>query len=251
MDDILQQLTVKKKELDKFRPLPSELVKNLEQWYKVELTYTSNAIEGNTLSRIETALVVEKGLTIEGKTIQEHLEAINHSHALGFIKSLASKKRQQLKEDDIIDIHKLILAKIDDTNAGRYRRVPVRIAGSTVVMPNAAKVPELMNRFIEWLVSDLKLHPVTIAAEAHFRLVSIHSFIDGNGRVARIFMNLLLMQEGYPPAIIRKEERHSYINAIEKAQLGGTLDDFLALVYQAVGRSLDIYLESCKGILPT
>ncbi len=245
----LSQLTTKKQELDKARPLPPELVKNLDEWFKIELTYTSNAIEGNTLSRAETALVVEKGITVEGKTLQEYLEAVNHAEALTFIKSLVGKKRTEIKQSDILDIHCLILAKIDMDNAGRYRRVPVRIAGSTVIMPNPVKVPELMEQFIDWLHSLLDLHPVTISAEAHYRLVTIHPFADGNGRTARLLMNLLLMQGGYPPAIIRKEDRSKYIDSLEKTQLGGSLEDFIELIYESEERSLDIYLEAIKGIL--
>ena len=249
--DKLKQLTAKKQELDKARPLPPELVKNLNEWFNIELTYTSNAIEGNTLSRAETALVVEKGITVEGKTLQEHLEAINHAEALSFIETLVSKKRAEITQNDILDIHRLILTRIDIDNAGRIRNVPVRIAGSRVVMPNALKVPELMEEFMGWLHSSYALHPVRIAAEAHYKLVTIHPFIDGNGRTARLLMNLLLMQEGYPPAIIQKEDRKRYINAIEKAQLGVTLNDFLELIYKAEDRSLDIYLEAVKGILPS
>lgn len=249
MDDKLKQLTDKKNKLDSFQPLPPELTTNLDEWFKIELTYTSNAIEGNTLSRAETALVVEKGITVEGKTLEEHLEAINHVLAIDFIKSLALKKRQDIKESDILEIHKLILTKIDDTNAGRYRSVPVRIAGSTAIMPNAVKVPELMKEFIEWLKKDSSDHPITISAQAHYKLVSIHPFTDGNGRTARLLMNLLLLQEGYPPAIIQKEERNKYINVIEKAQLGESLNDFLDLIYEAIDRSLDIYLEASQGIL--
>jgi len=246
MEDKLSQLTKKKQRLDKYRPLPPELVKNLEDWFKVELTYTSNAIEGNTLTRQETALVVEKGITVKGKSLEEHLEAINHIQALGFIKSLVKKKSQNISQKDILDIHRIILAKIDDTNAGRYRSVPVRIAGATVVMPNPAKVPELMDNFEKWLHSPNNDHPSKISADAHYKLVSVHPFVDGNGRTARLLMNLLLMQEGYPPALIKKEDRGKYINSIEKAQLGGSLNDYYELVYEAIERSLDIYLEALE-----
>jgi Fic family protein len=246
MEGKLKQLTEKKHRLDKYRPLPPELVKNLEDWFRVELTYTSNAIEGNTLTRQETALVVEKGITVEGKSLKEHLEAINHAQALEFIKTLIKKKREELKEVDILDIHKIILAKIDDTNAGRYRTVPVRIAGSTVVMPNAMKVPDLMKEFIKWLTSPNKNHAIKISANAHYKLVSIHPFVDGNGRTARLLMNLLLMQNGYPPALIRKEDRRRYINSIEQGQLKGNLQDYYEIILEAVERSLDIYLEALE-----
>ena len=241
-----QQLTEKKQRLDKHRPLSLELVKNLDDWFRVELTYTSNAIEGNTLTRQETALVVEKGITVEGKTLKEHLEAINHAQAIDFIKTLLKKKREGLKETDILDIHRAILAKIDDTNAGRYRNIPVRIAGSTVIMPKAMKVPDLMGELVKWLSSPNADHTVKISADAHYKLVSIHPFVDGNGRTARLLMNLLLMQEGYPPALIRKEDRRRYVKSIEKAQLGGSLGDYYKVIYEAVERSLDIYLEALE-----
>lgn len=241
----LKQLTEKKQKLDKYRPLPPELVKNLEDWFKVELTYASNAIEGNTLTRKETAMVVEKGLTVEGKSLKEHLEAINHAEALEFIKKLALKKRQQTTEKDILEIHRFILQKTDDINAGKYRRVAVRIAGTSgVILPNPAKVPDLMKKFIGWLHQKNNSHSAKIASDAHFKLVSIHPFVDGNGRAARLLMNLLLMQQGYPPALIRKEDRRAYIDAIEKAQIKKDFKDYYYLMYKAIDRSLDIYLEA-------
>ncbi|MDI6770004.1 MAG: Fic family protein [Anaerolineales bacterium] len=245
MNEILQTLTEKKQKLDKYRPLPPELVRNLEDWFRVELTYTSNAIEGNTLTRQETALIVEKGLTVDGKTLKEHLEAVNHAAALAIVISLAQNKEMAISEADILDIQRLILSKIEDANAGRYRSVAVRIAGAAVVLPNPVKVPQLMAEFVHWL-QTAQGHPAEVAAQAHYRLVSIHPFVDGNGRTARLLMNLILVREGYPPAIIRKEDRRKYINALEKAQTGGSRDDFTALIYEAVGRSLDIYLEALE-----
>lgn len=244
MTDVLRTITEKQKKLEAFRPLPIELVKNLDEWFKVELTYTSNAIEGNTLTRQETALVVEKGLTVAGKSLTEHLEAANHALALDFIKSLIGKKRNRVSEKDILKIHEIILGKIDDANAGRYRSVPVRIAGSTVIMPNHMKVAALMAEFQRWLRSKNKLHPAQFAADAHFKLVSIHPFTDGNGRTARLLMNLLLMQEGYPPALIKKEDRLTYINSIEKGQLTGEMDDYYKIIYQSINTSLTIYLNA-------
>jgi Fic family protein len=245
MSITLDHLTDKKKKLDALQPLPQEVITNLDEWYKIELTYTSNAIEGNTLSRSDTALVVEKGITIGGKTMREHLEAINHAKAWEFIKPYINKKRNDVTQQSILDIHRTILQNIDDANAGTYRAVSVRIAGSTVVLPNAAKVPELMGEFIQWLHST-EDHPVSVALEAHHRFVSIHPFIDGNGRTGRLLMNLFLMQEGYPPAVIQTEERKRYIDSIEKAQLGEPLDDFQQLIYEAVDRSLDVYLDSVE-----
>src|SRR3989338_7046893 len=181
MDNMLQKLQAKKKRLDSYKPLQNELIKNLEEWFRIELTYTSNAIEGNTLTRQETAIVVDEGLTVQGKSLTEHQEAINHAQAYDFIQTLAGKKRQDLTERDILDIHSIILNKIDDTNKGRYRNVAVRLRGSETVLPNALKVPELMEEFVSWLHSDNSNHPIKIATDAHFKLVSIHPFVDGNG----------------------------------------------------------------------
>ena len=243
MDKMFETLTAKKLKLDTFRPLPKEVIQNLDEWYKVELTYTSNAIEGNTLSRQETAMVVEKGITVQGKTLKEHLEAINHAEALDFIKTLAAKKREEITESDVNKIHWLILKGIDDDNAGKYRKVQVKISGSDVELPIAVKIPELMENFCRWLKDKNSDHPVKIGADAHFKLVSIHPFIDGNGRTARLLMNLLLIQQGYPPAVIRKEDRQSYINAIEKGQKTGDLSDYYKIIVEAADRSLDVYLK--------
>lgn len=239
-----EKLCSKKGLLDQYRPLPKALVVNLKEWFKVELTYTSNAIEGNTLSRKETAMVVEKGLTVAGKTLKEHLEAINHAEALEWIGALVGKKRRDISERHLLDLHHLILKKIDDENAGKYRTVRVRIAGSTVILPNPMKVPQLMKEFMAWLHGKTREPFLRTAAEAHFKLVSIHPFTDGNGRTARLLMNLLLMQEGYPPALIRKEDRARYIDAIEKGQLNGELSDYYQIVFEAIDRSFDIYFEA-------
>jgi Fic family protein len=249
MNDYLTHLTSKKQRLDALRPLPPALIKNLDEWYKVELTYTSNAIEGNTLSRAETALVVEKGLTVQGKTLVEHLEAVNHAKAVDFIKELASHtKSSGIAEDAILDIRRIILTGIDDVNAGRYRNVGVRVTGSRTVFPNPLKVPDLMAAFVAELHEQAEtLHPAELAAFAHYKFVSIHPFVDGNGRTSRLLMNLILEQAGYPPAIIQKEERLRYIKALETAQIGGTTDDFYAIIYEAVDRSLDIYLDEEKS----
>jgi len=242
MNNIITALEEKKQKLNLFKPFNSDLINNFNEWFKIELTFTSNAIEGNTLSRAETALIVGKGLTVEGKTLREHLEAVNHAQAFEW---LINHVDTTITEKTVLELHQLILQKIDDTNAGRYRNVPVRIAGSMVIMPNAVRVPELMQEFISWL-NQSKIDPITMAADAHYKLVSIHPFVDGNGRTARLLMNLILMKAGYPPAIIRKEDRNQYLTSIEKAQLGGSLADYYHLVYQAIDRSLDFYLTALE-----
>ncbi len=242
--DVLDE---KKALLDQHRPLPVALVENLDEWFRVELTYTSNAIEGNTLTRRETAIVLEKGLTVGGKTLREHLEAANHAYAIDWIRAQVTRKPKDVDERDILQLHALVLKGIDDVNAGRYRTIGVRIAGSTVVLPNPVKVPDLMTEFAQWLKESRGMHPVALASEAHYRLVTIHPFVDGNGRTARLLMNLLLLMNGFPPAIIQKRERLRYIGALEKAQTGGSRDDFFKLLSRAVERSLDIYLKALSG----
>lgn len=253
MDDLLNRIEQKKQRLDKLQPLPKALIQNLDEWYRVELTYTSNAIEGNTLSRRETALVVDKGLTIQGKSLIEHLEAVNHAEAVDYIKELASHTQPtDITQDTVLEIHKRILSKIDDTNAGRYRNVPVRVTGSSTVFPNHLRVEELMTEFIQDLHKKAHTeHPCSVAAFAHYRLVGIHPFVDGNGRTARLLMNLILEQCGYPPAIIRKEDRLRYINALEEGRKSGTPDDFYKIIYEAVEHSLDIYLGEDKKQITT
>jgi Fic family protein len=246
-----KKLTAKKKILDKRRPFDAALVKNLEEWFRIELTYTSNAIEGNTLSRAETALVVEKGLTIGGKSITEHLEATNTAAALDFVKEQIKRKPSDLKEKDILKIHEIILDRINKENAGIYRRVPVRISGSAVVLPNPKKVQTLMDEFFSWIENETKMHAVELAAEAHYRFVTIHPFVDGNGRTARLLMNMILMMKGYPPAIIRKNDRLAYIKSLEKPQLvngeGDSKNDYFKLIAAAVDRSLNIYFKAIDG----
>jgi len=243
MEGQLARIDAKKKKLDSFRPLPPELVKNLEEWLKIDLTYSSNAIEGNTLSHEETALIVEKGITIGGKTITEHLEALNHAKAIDFIKSLAHKKRESLSLDDVLSIHSIILQGIDPNNAGKFRTVMVRILGSNKVSPNYLKVPSFMDEFIKWL-NNVQDHPVKVAAMAHFKLVNIHPFVDGNGRTARLLMNLILLQAGFPLAIIKKEDRKRYIDSLEEASRSDNLSAFNAIIFQAVEYGLNKYLEA-------
>ncbi|MFH1280004.1 MAG: Fic family protein [Candidatus Beckwithbacteria bacterium] len=243
MKNILKSIDKKKKQLDKLKPLSKELANNLQNWLRVELTYTSNALEGNTLSRLQTALVLDKGITVDGKSLNEHLEITNHAQALDYIYTLA-KKNYLLKQKDILNIHQIILSKIDDQNAGRYRSISVRIAGSRVIMPNPAKVSQLMTKFVNQTNSVKKVHPAKFAADVHYQLVSIHPFSDGNGRTARLLMNLFLIKAGYPPIIIKLRDRHAYLKSLETAQLGGSLTSYYKLIYKSLINSLDIYLSA-------
>jgi len=240
--DMFARLSEKKAALDAARPLPAGVVARLREALDVEWTYHTNAIEGNTLTLAETALVLRDGLTVGGKTLREHLEAINHQHAIAFVEDLANHT-EPITEHTIRQIHALVLRTIDDENAGRYRRVAVRITGSEYVPPEAIAVPGLMADLAAWLGSPAAeaLHPAERAALAHFRLVNIHPFVDGNGRTARLLMNLVLLRAGYPPAIIRQERRLAYYQALDQAHAGDT-EPFVALVGQAVEEALDVWL---------
>lgn len=247
----LSVLISKKHKLDNLKPLAPELLTQLEDWLRVELTYSSNAIEGNTLTRIETAEVIEKGIgaTIPGKPLKDQLEAINHAKALEFIKQLAQEitGHQFITQEHIKTIHKIILGGIDDKWAGKYRQTDVLIRGSNVELPGPFRVPSLMQNFIRWLKEQQETHPVIIAALAHYKFVSIHPFIDGNGRTGRLLMNLILILNGYPVAVVRNEERTEYLNALETAQTKNDLQSFLNLIENAVERSLDAYINASEG----
>jgi Fic family protein len=241
---LLQRISARKATLDERRPLPPILVAKLKEHLDVAWTYHSNAIEGSSITLPETRAILLDGLTVNGKPLREHLEVINHKHAIDFVDALATGDAP-ITEHALRQIHALVLRTIDDQNAGRYRRVQVYITGSEYVPPEPVAVPPLMADLGQRLASEefAALHPVEQAARAHLRLVDIHPFIDGNGRTARLLMNLLLMRHGYPPAIIRYEGRPAYYAALEKAHRQ-ELEPFLTLVAEAVARSLDMYLAA-------
>lgn len=251
MESRLKRLTLKKQQLDRLRPLPDSTLKQLDEWLRVELTYSSNAIEGNTLTRLETAEILDKGVsaTVGAKPLRDQLEAINHAKALGLVHSLAHTKHshQFITESDIKAIHKLILHGIDDEWAGQYRQSEVFVKGASVTFPSSHNVPYKMDEFIQWLEGEHKAHPVRIAADAHFKLVTIHPFVDGNGRTARLLMNLILLINGYPVAVIRNEDRTTYLEAVNRGQTQNNLSAFYTLIETAVQRSLDAYLAAGRG----
>ena len=254
MDKTLKALTKKKQQFNSLRPLNKSVIKELEEWLRVELTYSSNAIEGNTLTRLETAEVLEKGTgaVISGKPLKDQLEAINHAKGLDFIKELAQQKKshQFITEKDIKKIHEIILTGIDSQWAGKYRQTEVFIKGTDVEFPSPHKAPYLMAEFIRWLEGQQERHPVRVSADAHFKFVSIHPFIDGNGRTARLLMNLVLIINSYPMAVIRNEERIKYLQAVNYGQKENDLGLFYKIVEQAVDRSLDAYINAAKGKSP-
>lgn len=246
MEAIFKKLDDKKKILNGFRPLNPGQAANLKAVFDLDQTFNSNAIEGNTLSFAETKLVLQEGITIGGKTLREHLEIINHKEAIDYIEELAKKKTPEIKESDLLNVHTLILRQIDQKNAGKYRQVPVYIRqadGGTHRFCEPYIVPKKMEDFFIWLKDETEMHPVQLASEAHYRLVCIHPFIDGNGRVSRLLMNLILQQHGFPPAVIKVANRKEYLDSIQKAETSGDHSEFIKMIAVAVEESLNLYLE--------
>ncbi len=240
-DNYFDEVDSLKKELDSKRPIPKETLKSLRESINLEWTYNSNGIEGNTLTLRETQVVLE-GITVGGKSIKEHLEAINHEKAILFLDDLV-KDNEPISEWNIKNIHQLILKDIDNENAGRYRKENVTIKGATHIPPDYLKVPELMEKLILTYNTWSEYHPIIQAALLHGELVKIHPFVDGNGRTSRLLMNLVLMNNGYNPVIIKKESRLKYYEALDKAHITGNYTDFVKLVTKLEIEMLNKYLE--------
>lgn len=236
----LEQIDKLKNWLDGFRPFDPMIVAELKKLYDVRFTYNSNAIEGNTLTQSETELVLTKGITIGGKTLDEHLEVIGHKEAIDYIENLAQKDTE-INEWEIKQIHNLILRKINPHEAGSYRTLDVMAAGTNYCYPPHYLISQLMRDFVIWLNSEvaLKLHPIEYATMAHYRFVSIHPFRDGNGRTARLLMNLLLIRAGYPIVVIHNQIRNDYINALAYGQQNqDDLGQLFDLIFDAAITSL-------------
>lgn len=234
---ILVDIDLLKTKLNSFRHLHSDKIANA---LDIEYTYESNKIEGNTLTLQETQLVIEKGLTIGGKPLKEHLEATNHFFAIEFIKQLVADKTP-FTQTILLQIHQLILQGIDNTNAGTYRTVQVLISGAKHIPPQPYLVPKQMEDFFIWYNENKnQLHPIILSAEMHQRLVTIHPFIDGNGRTSRLLMNLILLQNGYPIAILKGDvaNRLRYYECLELAQTQNNPNPFIELIAQNVKDTL-------------
>lgn len=232
----------KKTLLDSKRPLPEYTVKSIRENLLLEWTYNSNAIEGNTLTLMETKIVLE-GITVGGKTLREHLEVINHREAILYIEDIVRNK-EEFTEWQIKNIHRLVLKGINDKYAGNYRDQNVMISGAQHIPPEAFLIKEQMENFIKWYNSHgQKLHPVERAAMVHIIFVGIHPFIDGNGRTSRLLLNLELMKNGYPPIVIKTDNRLNYYTALDKAHTTGSNEYFVEIVKEEVNRTLDLYLK--------
>ena len=245
LQTLLNEIDELKSKLDQFRQFDSFRIK---QALELEYTFESNRIEGNTLTLRETDLVINEGLTIAGKSMREHLEAINHKDAIDYIKQLMDKSTS-LIEREVLAIHNLILRGIHSEDAGRYRKVQVMIKGSSHMPPQPFLVAKEMEDYFIWYDENKsKMHPVILAAEMHERLVTIHPFIDGNGRTSRLIMNLILLQHGYVIANIKGDyhSRMKYYQALEIAQTSNNKEDFLIFIAQIEKESLERYLSIIK-----
>ncbi|MDF2804710.1 MAG: hypothetical protein K0S61_4615 [Anaerocolumna sp.] len=235
-------LDEKRIELVLKRPLSPNTIKSIRDKLLLDWTYNSNAIEGNTLTLVETKVVLE-GITIGGKSMREHLEVINHKDAILYVEDIIHRK-EEFSEWQIKNIHRLVLKGINDEYAGTYRKEDVLIAGAKHIPPNHMTLVDEMQHFIKWYWNEgMKLHPVERAARVHGDFVKIHPFIDGNGRTARLLLNLELMKEGFPPIIIRNESRVRYYNALDVAHIKGEYSDFISIVVEELNKSLDLYLK--------
>jgi len=244
MKKILSTIDLLQKRLNSLRPLPANTVKTLHEQFVLEWTYNSNAIEGNTLTLKETKVVLE-GITIGGKLMREHFETINHQEAIDYVEEIV-KQDKPLTQHMMSSIHQLVLKGIDDKNAGVYRKENVLISGADHTPPSYILVPDEMEKLVA-NYTQFKGHPLERAARLHIDFVKIHPYVDGNGRTARLLMNLDLMKAGLQPVIIRVDNRLNYYTALDKAHTSNELNDFVQLVVQAEEEALKNILALVDG----
>ncbi|ABN07080.1 filamentation induced by cAMP protein Fic [Methanocorpusculum labreanum Z] len=216
MTDTFEKCRYYKKRIDALRPFPPETLSSLKEYFRIGLTYTSNAIEGNSLTESETKVLIEDGLTVSGKPLRDIYETLGHAKAYGYIYDILSA--QTITEDHIKTLHRLFYDQIDKGNAGIYRTERVVVTGSHYPLPKPDQIPDKMKKYIDWFNAHEKTtDPVKFAALSHQKFVFIHPFIDGNGRVARLIMNLVLLRAGYQICIIPPILRHEYVESLELA----------------------------------
>ena len=244
-NDIKNRIFEKLKILNGIRPISVALIGKLREQFSLEMNYNSNAIEGNTLTMRETMMVIQEGITIKNKPLKDHLEAKNQSHAINYLYDVVARKKDiDITEHLIRQMHTLIIQSIDGTVAGAYRDHDVRISGSKHIPPGAFDVPNKMKSLIDWYRKNKNdIDAVTLATEFKHKFVAIHPFGDGNGRVSRLLMNIILMRAGLPIAVILKNDRSKYYKALQSADKG-KIDGLIFVICQAVERSLDIYLRT-------
>ena len=219
------------------RPFAPREIKELDAYFRIGMTYTSNALEGNSLTLSETKILLENGLTAGGKPLRDTYEAIGHAKAYDFMLEIARGDPFIYSENIVIKLHRLFFQGIDPDYAGVYRDIQVFITGTDYIPPKAEDIPALMKEFTYEINKQWgTLHPVRLAAFAHKKLVDVHPFTDGNGRTARLLMNLILINRGYQIVCIPLALRNEYISAIKKSQLSNRLDN----------EAFEIFIAECE-----
>ncbi|MBU1998976.1 MAG: Fic family protein [Candidatus Omnitrophica bacterium] len=244
MKEILSKVDESQVKINALRPFSNEMNHQIKEYFRIGFTYSSNALEGNSLTISETKVVIEDGLTIAGKPLRDHYEATGHSDAFDHMYALATGKT--ITEEDIKKLHALFYHRIKEEDAGMYRKVQAIITGSQYPLPTPEALPGMMQKFIKNLpILKKDNHPVAYAARLHKEFVFIHPFVDGNGRVARLLMNVALMQAGYIIAIIPPLKRSEYISALEKAHKNDA--DFIKLIASCVYETQNDLLRMANG----
>ena len=248
IEDKLSEIDMLRQKLDSFRPFDKELLSYLNTYLDAELTYNSNAIEGSTLSFNDTKFILNDGYIPKGHNVQEILEVINHRDALRYVETLAEKSPYIISEAELLNLHREILKGINNHYAGKYRNDAVYIrtgSGKIQHFPEWQEVPEQVIKLLQWLRDhETHYHPVILASELHYRFVSIHPFIDGNGRTSRLLMNLILLQNGYPMANIKMDNRPAYMEAIEYARENKDMAKFYLVIIEALKEMLELNIET-------
>lgn len=243
LQSTFERLYHKKQHLQSSRPLPAIALNKIKESLSIEWTYNSNSIEGNTMSLRETQMVLQEGITVKGKSLREHFETHNHDKAIDYLYSIINET-YILRSIDILSLQGLVLRSIEEDFAGRIRNGGVRITGANFTPPNANKVPDLLDELIDFInTNPLNLNAIELATIFHHKLVWIHPFFDGNGRTVRLSMNLLLMRCGFPPAIILKNDRKKYYEALNQAN-NGNYQKLTLLMCQSLERTLNIYINA-------
>jgi Fic family protein len=224
-ENCLRDVDRQQEKIRTHRPLTTEELRQLREYYRIGLTWSSNALEGNSLTETETKVVIEDGITIGGKPLRDHFEAVGHSEAFDLLNQLAGESK--ITEADILALHRLFYHRIDEENAGKYRIDRIIVTGTDFAFPPPSRIRILMRRFVADIPAlRAERHPVEFAALLHARMVNIHPFADGNGRAARLLMNLALLQAGYPITIIPPVLRADYLETVK----AGNREDFVPFI---------------------
>ncbi len=235
LQSLLQQADSYQQKISSARPLAKEELNSLDNYFRIGFTYSSNALEGNTLTLSETKILLEDGITVGGRPLKDCYEAVGHSAAYDFMLELARQKNMKITEDIIKKLHFLFYQKVDSEQAGQYRSIQVYISGTEYIPPDPTEIPLQMKAMIDQIrISETNLHPIELAAMTHKKLVDIHPFIDGNGRTARLLMNLILIHFGYGVVSIPPIWRNEYINALSLSRQSNNMEPFFKLIAECV-----------------